>query len=103
MVIATAAVFTTVNKIAVPIAICRIENLICVVQAPELPDQDDRKMLTFETLTWVPIDRRLIDLEALSPTERAWIDTYHDGVAQRMSGRLSPEVAAWLGEATKPL
>ncbi|QFU09263.1 putative peptidase [Rhodobacteraceae bacterium THAF1] len=81
----------------------RIENLVVVTPAPDLPDQDDREMLSFETLTWAPIDRRLIDVDALSPAERAWIDTYHAGVAQRMAGRLSPDVAAWLGEVTRPL
>ena len=81
----------------------RIENLVAVTSAPDIPGQDDRDMLSFETLTWAPIDRRLIDTDALSPAERAWIDTYHDGVANRMAGRLSPEAAAWLGDATRPL
>ncbi|WP_375260885.1 aminopeptidase P family protein [Palleronia sp.] len=81
----------------------RLENLIVVEPAPTLPGQDDRRMLSFETLTWVPIDRRLIDTGALSAEERAWVDTYHEGVATRMAGRLSPEVTEWLGRATAPL
>ena len=39
----------------------RIENLIHVVEAVRPQGGDDRDMLAFETLTWVPIDRRLID------------------------------------------
>ncbi|SFG54552.1 Xaa-Pro aminopeptidase [Palleronia marisminoris] len=81
----------------------RLENLVAVEPAHDLPGQDDREMLSFETLTWVPIDRRLIDVAALSPGERAWIDTYHAGVASRMAGRLTPEVAEWVGRATAPL
>jgi Xaa-Pro aminopeptidase len=38
----------------------RIENLIVVTEAPRLPGGDARDMLDFDTLTWAPIDRRLI-------------------------------------------
>lgn len=82
----------------------RIENLVVVEPAPEIDGADAwRDMLGFETLTWAPIDRRLIDVDALSRGERAWLDAYHAGVAQRMTGRVSPEVAEWLGRATAPL
>jgi Xaa-Pro aminopeptidase len=82
----------------------RIENLVVTVPARDLPHADrDREMLAFETLTWAPIDRRLIDLHALSPCERSWIDAYHAGVVQRMTGRVPHDVAEWLGEACAPL
>lgn len=82
----------------------RIENLIVVEQAPPLPGGDkDRDMLSFLTLTWAPIDRRLIDRNALSPGERAWVDAYHSGLATRMTGRLSPDTAEWMGRVTAPL
>ena len=82
----------------------RIENLVAVERAHPLDTADPgREMLGLETLTWVPIDRRLIDVAALSPGERAWIDAYHSGVQQRMTGRVRHEVAEWLGRATAPL
>ncbi len=82
----------------------RIENLLAVEAAPDLPEADaERRMLSFETLTWAPIDRRLIDADALSPGERGWIDAYHAGVVARMTGRVPAEVAAWLGEVCAPL
>ncbi|SPJ24372.1 aminopeptidase P family protein [Palleronia abyssalis] len=81
----------------------RIENLVAIEPAHPLPDQDDREMLAFKTLTWVPLDRRLIDVAALSPGERAWIDTYHAGIATRMTGRLPADVVHWLGDVTAPL
>ena len=82
----------------------RIENLVAVEPAHPLDTADpEREMLGFETLTWAPIDRRLIDVAALSPGERAWIDAYHSGVQQRMTGRVSAEIADWLGRATAPL
>ena len=78
----------------------RIENLVVVQDAPALPGGDARAMLSFETLTWVPIDRRLIDATLLSAGERAWLNDYHAGVRQRLSGRVSKAAAVWLEAAT---
>ena len=81
----------------------RIENLIAVRDAPELAGADDRDMLGFETLTWVPIDRRLIDPALLGPEEIDWINTYHAGCRARPDGRLSAPAQAWLIAATEPV
>ena len=79
----------------------RIENLIVVRQAAQIGDKRDQ--LDFETLTFVPFDRRLIDVAALAPWERDWIDTYHAEVRTRLDGKLSAEAQTWLEAATKPL
>ena len=82
----------------------RIENLVVVQEAPDLPGGDaHRRMLECETLTWVPIDRRLIDADRLSGDERAWIDAYHAGVRDRIAPRLSDAARDWLTTATAPL
>ncbi|SEQ37418.1 aminopeptidase P family protein [Thalassovita taeanensis] len=81
----------------------RIENLIVVQDAPALPGADDRDMFAFDTLTWVPIDRRLIMAEMLSPDERAWIDAYHAACRDKISARLSDPARLWLLAATEPL
>ncbi|MBK1636283.1 aminopeptidase P family protein [Rhodovulum adriaticum] len=81
----------------------RIENLIAVRAAPALAGADDRAMLAFETLTWVPIDRRLIDTGLLSDEERAWLDRYHAEVAHRIAPLVSDDARAWLHKATAPL
>jgi Xaa-Pro aminopeptidase len=57
----------------------RIENLVVVEEAAPVPGGDDRAFLGFRTLTWAPIDRRLIVAGMLSPGERAWLDAYHSG------------------------
>ncbi|MFC5564836.1 aminopeptidase P family protein [Rubellimicrobium aerolatum] len=81
----------------------RIENLILVEEAPPLPGGDDRAMLAFHTLTWVPLDRRLIQTDLLSRDERAWIDAYHSGVLDRIGPRVEGETLAWLQAACTPL
>lgn len=81
----------------------RTENLVVVREAPVLEGADPRPMLTFETLTFVPLDRRLILREMVSLDERAWIDSYHAAVRQNLSDRLSAPDRAWLEAATAPL
>jgi Xaa-Pro aminopeptidase len=82
----------------------RIENLIVVIPAPALSGGDaHRQMLAFETLTWVPFDRRLIDAALLSPAERVWIDSYHKRVRELISPRLEGAARDWLVSATAPL
>jgi Xaa-Pro aminopeptidase len=81
----------------------RIENLIVVEVAPALPGGDLRDQLQFETLTFVPLDRRLIVLAMLSPGERAWIDAYHAEIWQRMEGRVSAGARVWLEGACRAL
>ncbi len=81
----------------------RIENLIVVTEAAPLPGGDSREMLEFQTLTWAPIDRRLIDAEALNSDEITWIDAYHAQTAEKLRPHLPPDTADWLTQATAPL
>lgn len=81
----------------------RIENLILVVDAPPLPGADARAMLAFDTLTYAPIDRRLIDAAMLTGPERAWIDAYHQDCHDRLAACVSPAAQVWLAAATAPL
>jgi len=74
----------------------RIENLIVVQDAPALKDADARKMLGFETLTYVPIDRRLIVSEMLSKDERDWINAYHAKTLKMLAAHLDDETRNWL-------
>jgi Xaa-Pro aminopeptidase len=76
----------------------RIENLLLVVPAPELPGQT-RPFLRFETLTFAPYDRRLIQLARLCPAERAQVDAYHAAVLARIGPLLPAREAGWLATA----
>ena len=81
----------------------RIENLIAVEPAPPLPGQTVAKMLRFETLTWVPIDRRLIETGLLTAAERDWLNAYHEGVFERIAPLVTGAVRDWLKTACAPL
>ncbi len=81
----------------------RIENLIAVTEAQPLPGGDDRDFLAFETLTFVPIDRRLILTDMLDAGERAWLDAYHKTCLEKLSGRVSAPAHLWLTKACAPL
>ena len=54
----------------------RIENLIVVQTAPDIPGQDKRNMLSFETLTYAPIDLRPVLPDLMSADEIGWLNAY---------------------------
>ncbi|MBK8439762.1 MAG: aminopeptidase P family protein [Rhodobacter sp.] len=79
----------------------RLENLIVVGEAAPLGD--NRAQLSFETLTFVPFDRRLIRAEVLSPAERNWLNAYHAEVLARIGPRLGDAARGWLESACATL
>lgn len=81
----------------------RIETLVAVVPA-EGVGEGGRQFLQFETLTLVPIDRRLMALDLLTAGEIAWIDGYHARVWAEISPLLTDDAdLAWLRSATAPV
>ena len=79
----------------------RIENLVLVV--PREIDGAEKEMLGFETLTFAPIDRRLIDAEMLDPEELIWLNCYHAHVLARIGPNLQGEDLEWLRRACAPI
>ena len=77
----------------------RIENLV-LVKKPVKVSGGDREMMAFETLTLVPIDRRLVVAEMLSPAELAWLNAYHAAVRDVIGREVDPETRVWLEQAT---
>lgn len=80
----------------------RIENLL-LVKPPRKPKQGDRAMLSFETLSFAPIDKRLIDTSLLTRNELQWIDAYHDSVLQKLGPHVTAETRLWLETACAAL
>lgn len=73
----------------------RIENLVHVVQTTIAEDY-----LEFETLTYIPIDRRLVDKTLLSIDEREWLNAYHAETYRRVAPELNEKQRVWLEHAT---
>ena len=79
----------------------RIENLQFVTEPEDVGGE--REMMTFETLTLAPIDRRLIDRSLLSDVEVKQLDAYHARVLREIGPMVDSEVRAWLTEACAPI
>ena len=79
----------------------RLENLIVVETASPLGDM--RAQLSFETITFVPFDRRLILGAELSPGERQWLNAYHAAVLAKLGNRVSGATLDWLQKACAPI
>ena len=79
----------------------RIENLILV--EPRKIAGGDREMFGFETLTFSPIDLRLVDTSIMTPGEIAWLNEYHAQVREKLASHLDAETGTWLEEATRPV
>src|SRR5262249_31803275 len=79
----------------------RIENLV-VVTPCDMPGAE-REMLSFETLTFAPIDRSLVEPSLLTPAEIAWLDAYHAQVRGVVEPQVDAATKRWLAAAPQPL
>ena len=80
----------------------RIENLVLTKEA-ELVKGGERKMLSFETLTLAPVDRRLIDKNLLTRDELNWLNNYHSRIQKALAPELQGDDLKWLKAATASL
>ncbi len=78
----------------------RIENLILVRSVTE---ETERMMYAFETLTWAPIDRNLVDTSIMSDNEIKWLNDYHEQVFNTVSSLVDDATRQWLEVATAPV
>ena len=74
----------------------RIESLVLVQKSVE-------GGLFFETITYAPIDKNLIDVSLLGEDEIEWVNKYHSNVYEVIVPLLNDEESVWLKEATSPL
>jgi Xaa-Pro aminopeptidase len=80
----------------------RIENLLLVREA-EVIAGGERPMLSFETLTLAPIDRRLVDTSLLTDAEKRWLDDYHRSVEAELLPAMNDSARQWLIAACRPI
>jgi Xaa-Pro aminopeptidase len=79
----------------------RIENLVLVCERQV--EGAEKEMLGFETLTFAPIDRRLIVPGMLSPEELIWLNGYHADVLAKIGPTLEVADLEWLSAACAPI
>jgi Xaa-Pro aminopeptidase len=83
----------------------RIENLV-LVEERDIVGAEGR-YFGFETLTFAPIDRTLVDTAIMTRDELAWWDDYHAKVlaivGSQFNGPEDSSVLAWLTNACAPL
>ncbi len=79
----------------------RIENLV-LVETRDVPGAE-QAMLGFETLTFAPIDRALVDVSIMTAQERDWLNAYHAKVLAIVGPQLEGDALAWLNGACAPL
>lgn len=78
----------------------RIENILAVKKCMET---DFGEFYEFETLSWFPIDKQLIDKSLLTAAELDWLNKYHAQVYEKLSPHLEEDEKAWLREQTSVL
>ncbi|HUB84898.1 MAG TPA: aminopeptidase P family protein, partial [Rhizomicrobium sp.] len=82
----------------------RIENLVVVSDAKPIPGGDpDRKFMTFETITFAPIDLNLVEPSLLNKDEREWLNAYHAETRAKLSPLVDDETRQWLEHATRAI
>ena len=78
----------------------RCENLIFVKEVDKV---NGIKLLGFENLTYVPFDRRLMDISLLTSKEKDWINSYHNQVLEKVGPHVENTVLKWLKNAVLPI
>jgi Xaa-Pro aminopeptidase len=79
----------------------RLENLIIVTPAEQLPD-GDIAMHGFETLTLAPFDPRMLRADLLTREELMWLNAYHARVLSEIGPMVDGETLKWLEAVTVP-
>ncbi|GAB2639508.1 aminopeptidase P family protein [Psychrobacter pocilloporae] len=81
----------------------RIENLVVNTPVPSPTETEFGQFLHFETITYCPIDTRLIEPSLLDQTEIDWLNDYHSQVYAELNDRVEGAALEWLTERTKAI
>ncbi|XP_049799678.1 xaa-Pro aminopeptidase ApepP-like [Schistocerca nitens] len=84
----------------------RLENIVTVVPA-NVSGESGETFLTFETVTLVPYEPKLINTQLMTADQVKWLNSYHDRVRKTVGAQLLYEndfdTYSWLVEKTLPL
>lgn len=78
----------------------RTENIMVIVENEK---NNCGEFLSFDTITYCPIDINAIDSTLLLDSEREWLNNYHKKVYEKLSPYLSEEEKEFLKEETKAI
>ena len=81
----------------------RIENLVVNIPVANPTETEFGQFLHFETITYCPIDTRLIEPSLLDQTEIDWLNDYHSQVYAELNDRVEGAALEWLTERTKAI
>ena len=81
----------------------RIENLVVNTPVTNPTETEFGDFLHFETITYCPIDTRLIEPSLLDQVETDWLNAYHSQVFAELKDRVDGAALAWLTERTQAI
>ncbi|WP_367107271.1 aminopeptidase P family protein [uncultured Psychrobacter sp.] len=81
----------------------RIENLVVNQPVVNPSETEFGDYLYFETVTYCPIDTRLIDKTLLNQVEIDWLNDYHGKVYDELNDRVEGAALEWLTERTQAI
>ena len=81
----------------------RIENLVVNRPVAKPTETEFGKFLHFETVTYCPIDTRLIEPSLLTQVEIDWLNSYHSQVYAELKDRVDGAALEWLTERTQAI
>ena len=81
----------------------RIENLVVNTPVANPTETEFGDFLHFETITYCPIDTRLIEPSLLDQVETDWLNAYHSQVFAELKDRVDGAALAWLTERTQAI
>ena len=81
----------------------RIENLVVNKRVAQPVETEFGDFLNFETITYCPIDTRLIEPSLLTQIESDWLNSYHSQVYAELKDRVDGAALDWLSERTQAI
>lgn len=81
----------------------RIENLVVNMPVGNPTETEFGDFLNFETITYCPIDTRLIEPSLLTQIESDWLNSYHSQVYAELKDRVDGAALEWLSERTQAI
>ena len=81
----------------------RIENIIQCIPKKTTHNFGGREYLGFETISFAPLCRKLIEPAMLSESEKTWVNDYHKLVYKHLSPQAGQDVLSWLEDECKAI